>query len=247
MSFVTQHGQRIHYTVAGAGTDPLVVLQHGFLSNARSWTDSGVVDALLGRYRVACVDSLGHGESDKPADPARYALAERAADLIAVIDALDVQRAHVVGYSMGGWIASGVALYCPTRLSSLVVGGWDVLKGTAAARAPDSPALSFEQLLRGARSAAPDLVDWVTPEVEPGLRACWTALDQLAGTGPALLTGTFPVLLWNGRDDPYHDPMQVFAAANGLQFLSATGDHTGVRRQHAAESARGLRAFLDSI
>ncbi len=62
-----------------------------------------------------------------------------------------------------------------------------------------------------------------------------------------MLAVAVPVLLWNGRDDPYHDPMKAFADANQLRFLSTTGDHITARRVHVAESARGVRAFLDSV
>ncbi|MHC6151968.1 alpha/beta fold hydrolase [Bradyrhizobium elkanii] len=104
MPFANHRGQRIHYTVEGSG--PLIVLQHGLLLDAASWKQCGVVDALADRFRVACVDSLGHGLSDKPADPALYNQAQRAGDIVAVIDDLGGERAHVVGHSMGGWSRS---------------------------------------------------------------------------------------------------------------------------------------------
>src|SRR4029077_20223602 len=122
MPFAIHRGQRIHYTVAGEG--PLVVLQHGMLMSAESWKQGGVVDALMDRYRVACVDSLGHGLSDKPSDPALYSQEQRSGDIVAVIDDLDCDGAHLVGHSMGAWLSVGVAKYHPKRLSSLVLGGW---------------------------------------------------------------------------------------------------------------------------
>ena len=246
MPFVTHRGQRIHYTVEGAG--PLVVFQHGLLSNAESWKQTGFVDALTDRFRVACVDSLGHGQSDKPADPALYAQQQRAGDIVAVIDDLGAERAHLVGYSMGGWMAVGVAKHHPERLASLTVGGWDLVRGIEAARGAYQAAgvMTFDQLIAGARSMAPMLVEWVTPEVEPGLRACWDALPQLDGAEAAVLGLPEPVLLWDGKDDPYHDSMQAFAAAHDLKFLSTPGDHIGAIMVHRAEGARGLRAFLEA-
>jgi pimeloyl-ACP methyl ester carboxylesterase len=93
MPFVSNRGQRIHYTLEGEG--PLVVLQHGYLSSAADWRTCGYVDVLTGAgFQVAAVDSLAHGQSDKPTDPALYALAHRAADVVAVIDDLGVERAH---------------------------------------------------------------------------------------------------------------------------------------------------------
>ena len=86
MPFASNRGQRIHYTVDGSG--PLVVLQHALLMDAECWTQSGFVDALTDGFRVACVDSLGHGRSDKPSDPELYDQEQRAGDIIAVIDGI---------------------------------------------------------------------------------------------------------------------------------------------------------------
>ena len=246
MPHTTHRGQRIHYSVRGSG--PLVVFQHGLLSSAVSWKQNGFVDALIDRYQVACVDSLGHGLSDKPGDPALYGSEQRAGDLVAVMDALGAGRAHVVGYSMGSWLALGVARYFPDRLASLVIGGWDCVQGTASSRpAAMTGPIPFEVLINGARTAAPELVAWVTPAIEPGLRACWDALEDMHGSREAVLGAGVPVLLWDGRDDPYHAPMAAFASANGLPMLSTPGDHLTAVTQHGAEAALGLRAFLDGV
>jgi pimeloyl-ACP methyl ester carboxylesterase len=240
--FALHRGQRIHYTVAGAG--PLVVLQHGLLLDAGSWKRAGIVDALTDGYRVACVDSLGHGLSDKPSDPAFYGQQRRAGDIIAVIDDLGCARAHVVGHSMGGWLAVGVAKYHPKRLSSLVVGGWDLLNGLPPGK--NGP-IRFEAFMAFAKRTAPDLVKWITPEIEPGVRACFEALGQLEGAREAVLTAGRPVTIWEGRQEPFHDQRKAIAAVNGWHFLSTGGDHLGMLFDHGAESARGIRAFLDSV
>src|SRR3954471_6279557 len=86
MPFASHRGQRIHYTVEGSG--PLVVLQHGLFMDATSWKANGIVDALKDRHTVVCVDSLGHGLSDKPVDARLYDQDQRAGDLAAVIDDL---------------------------------------------------------------------------------------------------------------------------------------------------------------
>jgi pimeloyl-ACP methyl ester carboxylesterase len=249
MPFVTHRGQRIHYTVEGEG--PLVVLQHGLFMDAASWKANGVVDALAGRHRVVCVDSLGHGFSDKPADPALYAQAQRAGDLAAVIDALGEEqgdekggeaKAAVFGYSMGAWMAVGLAKHHPEKISRLIVGGWDLLSGVP--KGPQGP-LTFDLFWAFARATAPALVAWVTPDIEPAMRACFEALDQLDGARGAVLDGGFPVLLWDGDQDPYHPPMQAFAAAEGLPFLSSPGGHVPAIETPGAETIAALAAFLE--
>jgi pimeloyl-ACP methyl ester carboxylesterase len=190
------------------------------------------------------VDSLGHGRSDKPADAAYYRQAERAAHIIAVMEALGEPTAHVIGYSMGAWMTVGVAKYFPERLASAVVGGWDLVHGLETAWRPvadERP--SIEAVLTMARGS-PSMTDWVTPEVLPGLGACWDAMLELEGAGPAVAGLACPVLLWNGQDDAYAGPMLAFAERHGLPYLSTRGDHVGAMSRYGDEALAGLEAFL---
>lgn len=246
MPFVTSTGYKIHYAVEGSG--PLVVLLHGLLSDAASWKRWGFVEALKDNFCVACVDSLGHGLSDKPPTAPRYGLGPRSDDIVAVIDDLGRERAHLIGYSMGGWLASGLAKAHRERLSSLVIGGWDILQGVGRAnpRGSDSAA-HFLGLLAAARTSTPAMVAWVTPEMESGLCACWAALSDLDGARDAVLQVGVPTLLWSGRDDPNHAPMERFAADGGLKFLSSDGDHQSAIWRHGRDAAMKIGDFLRSI
>ena len=114
-------GLLLRYAVAGSG-QPLVLL-HPFSDALEFWWDIGLADRLARRCRVIAIDARGHGGSDKPRESARYRIEHRVADVLAVMDAAQVDRAHVVGYSMGGWTALGLASLAPTRLRSLVIGG----------------------------------------------------------------------------------------------------------------------------
>ena len=246
MPFAIHRTQKIHYTITGTG--PAVIFQHGLFSSAASWKINGFVDALSKSHTVICVDSLGHGKSDKPANAALYELPQRAAHVLAVADDAGADRFHLVGYSMGGWIASGVAQRYPERLDSLVVGGWDVVDGTARVDAilqeTTGAGFGFDSLITGARELAPELVEWVTPEVEPGLRACCEALSDLDGLAEAVATLPAPVMLWCGVEDPVHDAMQSWTGKNALGFLSVRGDHVTALYQYAKESSAGLADFL---
>ena len=121
MPYAENQGVRIHYRVPGAG--PPLVLQHGFTDSLESWRELGYVAALSPHYRLILIDARGHGASDKPHDPAAYELNKRAGDVVAVLDALEIQRAHFWGYSMGGWIGFGLAQFAPERIDRLVIGG----------------------------------------------------------------------------------------------------------------------------
>jgi pimeloyl-ACP methyl ester carboxylesterase len=240
MPFVSNRGQRIHYSVDGSG--PLIVLQHGLLMDAASWAGSGLVAALAERFCVACIDSLGHGLSDKPSDPELYAQRQRAGDIVAVIDALGYRRAHLLGYSMGGWIAVAVARYHPDRISTLVIGGWDPVNGLPAG--PGGP-VTFDPFMILARRAAPELTGWVTPDIKPAVRACFEALSQLDGACETIKAATFPVLFWQGQNDTGHDRMQAFAAANGFAFLSSTGDHIAAVLKPEPDAIQRIRSFFE--
>ena len=142
---------------------------------------------------------------------------------------------------MGAWLGVGVAKYYPERLSSLVLGGWDVVNGLPST----SQGLRFNAFMKFARLTAPHLTRWVTTESEPGLRACFDALGQLDGAGKAVLESGFPVMIWEGQDDPAHARRKAFADASSLRFLSTAGDHLGMVLTHGVESAKGIRDFLD--
>jgi pimeloyl-ACP methyl ester carboxylesterase len=99
-------GVRIHYIEEGVG--PAIVLVHGFAGDANNWVRSGVLSALAKRHRVIAIDCRGHGLSEKP-HAAVYGR-EMGRDVVRLLDALGVTKAHVVGYSMGAQV-SGAARY----------------------------------------------------------------------------------------------------------------------------------------
>jgi naphthoate synthase len=103
------------------GAGPPVLLLHGFTGSGASMAP--VAAALRDAHRVVSVDLLGHGASDAPADPALYAIERCAEQLVALLDALRVERAHVIGYSMGGRAGLALAVLHPARVASLLAIG----------------------------------------------------------------------------------------------------------------------------
>lgn len=92
---------------------------HGFTGSAETW--DALRPRLESRFRIIAVDLPGHGKSSAPADPARYSLDRFADDLSRVLDALDVERTSLFGYSMGGRTALRFAIAHPDRVSSLIL------------------------------------------------------------------------------------------------------------------------------
>lgn len=123
VSFFMSGDIRLAFVDVGEG-EPVLLL-HGFASNlAVNWAGPGWIETLrrAGR-RVLALDQRGHGQSDKPHDPAAYGPAIMAADAVNLLDARGVGRADVIGYSMGARIAAAMAAERPDRVRSLVLGG----------------------------------------------------------------------------------------------------------------------------
>jgi 3-oxoadipate enol-lactonase len=108
-------GARIAWEAVGDG--PPLLLIHG-LGYAR-WGWGPVVAPLAERFRVVSFDNRGIGESDAPPGP--YSVADLTADTIAVLDAAEIERAHVIGTSLGGMVAQELALSFPERVDLLVL------------------------------------------------------------------------------------------------------------------------------
>lgn len=118
--FFDSGGVRIHYVVEGNG-EP-VVLIHGFASDiALNWRNPGIIKGLANRYQVIALDNRGHGLSDKPHDPGMYGV-NMVSDIARLLDHLNIPKAHIVGYSMGGRIASVFLSDYPERVRTVTLG-----------------------------------------------------------------------------------------------------------------------------
>jgi pimeloyl-ACP methyl ester carboxylesterase len=113
----TDDGVTLYVEEAGRGFPVLFV--HEFAGDHRSWEPQ--VRALSRRYRCITYNARGYPPSGVPPDPAAYSQARAVADAVAVLDGLGVDRAHVVGLSMGGFATLHLGLRHPDRARSLVV------------------------------------------------------------------------------------------------------------------------------
>lgn len=115
-------GLRIHYRLEGRGTP--VVLVHGYTASGWSnWIAPGWVERLATEHTLLIPDLRGHGQSEKPRLAAAYSCAAFAADVLAAMDEEGLERAAVVGYSMGGMVALELLGRHGDRFDRGVIGG----------------------------------------------------------------------------------------------------------------------------
>jgi pimeloyl-ACP methyl ester carboxylesterase len=148
------NGVKIHYIVEGQG-EP-VVLIHGFTAdidkNWRTGFAAGadntpgprIIEALSKNYRVIALDNRGHGKSDKPHDPKQYGQ-EMVEDVVRLLDHLHIQKAHVVGYSMGAIITANLLTKHADRLLTATLGGHSGLRDESRSKFYDELATSLEE------------------------------------------------------------------------------------------------------
>jgi pimeloyl-ACP methyl ester carboxylesterase len=217
----------IYYEVTGAG--PPLVLQHGFMCSLDEWDELGYVAALSAQYRLILIDARGHGGSDKPHDEASYTLDRRVGDVISVLDAVGVERAHFWGYSMGGHIGFGMAKYAPHRVHGLVIGGAHpyardmagiraAIHGAMAAGGGDATVAVFE-------ADAGPLPEGLKDRLRKAdLQAFLAAAPDRPAVDDVLGTMMMPCCLYAGEADPVFD--QVRSASEQIpdaRFFSLPG------------------------
>lgn len=115
---VRGHHGDLSIVLQGDPRSKAVVLNHSILSSSVMWEEQAVMLAAEG-WRVVRIDTTGHGESPAPAGP--VSMDGLAADTVAVLDALGLERAHYVGLSLGGMSGFGLGIHHADRLLSLVL------------------------------------------------------------------------------------------------------------------------------
>ncbi|HEX3183780.1 MAG TPA: alpha/beta fold hydrolase, partial [Pyrinomonadaceae bacterium] len=120
-------GVRLRYGVQGDVSGDPIILLHGYTDSSFSY--SQILPLLDRKYRVYVLDQRGHGESDRPKGTAAatgsgaYALQNFAADVVAFMDVMKIDKATIVGHSMGSFVAQHVAVAAPERVKRLVLSG----------------------------------------------------------------------------------------------------------------------------
>ena len=121
--FLDAGGIRTRYLSAGSSDKPLLLLLHGTGGHAEAYTRN--LGAHGTHFWTVAIDLIGHGWSDKLAGP--YEIRDYAGHVLAVLDKLGRQSAHISGESLGGWVTTHLAVHHPERVDRIVLntaGGW---------------------------------------------------------------------------------------------------------------------------
>ncbi len=194
-AFFDSAGVRIHYAQAGEHhPGPPIVLIHGYADSLEwAWQDTGVVQTLANEFHVIALDCRGHGRSDKPHEPGAYGV-EMVEDVARLLDHLEIERAHIVGYSMGGRIALKFAATRSDRVQTLTLIG---ASGTIKATEIEIVERTAEALERG---------DGISPLVErlwPREDETISRAEEVARTNePVMAELDAPALLRVAREFP---------------------------------------------
>ena len=231
MQHATNGSVRLAFEVEGDGSPLLLV--HGLGYCREGW--GSALPLLLEHFRVIRFDNRGVGDSDAPRGP--YSVRMLAADALAVLDAAEVERAHVLGVSLGGLVAQTLAVTAPDRVDKLVLvgstpGGFHShgVPGPSLRLMTEAPALEREELLRRlvlnalapeTASRRPELVEEIlayrrrrAPHLSAWLsQAAAGAWFGLHGRREAI---SAPTLVLHGAGDAVMDPRNGELLAQGI-------------------------------
>ena len=238
-------GVRLHCEVHGPERGAPLVVVHGFASDYQlNWVGTRWQETLTSAgFRVFGLDCRGHGNSDKPHDPAAYSIDIMAGDIARLLDQVSVPVANYLGYSMGALIGLQVAEDFPNRLRRAVLGGI----GTAGAiESADAIAQAF---VRGEPTDDPVAQSFYrfasarpTNDLK-ALAACITGLRPLRE--PARLAAIqTPILVVAGdRDEIARDAPELVELIPSSRLVTIPGrDHLGA--VPAKEFKQAAIAFL---
>jgi 3-oxoadipate enol-lactonase len=259
MAFARVNGVVLHHEVRGRPDGPPLVFSNSLGTDFRIWND--VAAALGDRYRIVLYDKRGHGLSE--ATPAPYRLTDHVDDLAALLDHLGIGKAVIVGLSVGGLIAQGVAATRPERVAALVLCDTAHKIGT-----PEMWNARIDTVTtKGIGSMADAIMErWFTPDYRRPENADFagytnmlvrTTVDGYAGTCAAIRDADLtestralkvPVLCIVGDQDGSTPPDLVRSTADlidGARFeIIAGAGHIPCVEQPAATTAL-IAGFLD--
>ena len=239
MPFMETVTVRLHYQIEGRKDAPWLILSNSLGTDLDMWMPQ--VPALMERYRLLRYDTRGHGQSS--VTPGPYSIEQLSGDVTALMDHLNIERAHFCGLSMGGMLGIWLGLNRPERINRLV------LCNTAAKMgAPEAYNARIEKVLKeGMEPVIPGVIDrWFTrdfqryasaqvklvsdmlrrtsPEGYAANCAAVRDMDLLAKIGAV----SVPTLVIAGKHDkatPASDGRQIADKVPGARYVELNAAH----------------------
>lgn len=263
-TYFDSNGVHIHYVEQGGG-EP-IVLVHGSRTTHRYWIVSRVMPDLARDYRAIALDLRGTGKSDKPRDPQAYGR-EMGRDVIRLLDHLGIQRAHIVGYSMGAHITAQLLSSHPERFITATLGAaaglfqWDTERAARIAQQAaetERECVSRSQIYRLAATDAPKPDEdeikrrsarcMANPAID---RFAWAArmrsFGELAVTPAQVRAISVPVMGVVGSLDDYRQDFDALQRLRpGMRVVVIEGATHGGRRGaiRRPEFVSAIREFI---
>jgi pimeloyl-ACP methyl ester carboxylesterase len=258
-------GLSLHYEVRGRAGAPLLLIA-GLASDVMSW--STVAAPLASRFRTVALDNRGVGRTRPQDGPS--SIDAMADDAVALLDHLGIERAHVLGHSMGGFVAQRLALRHPSRVHRLVLAGTGAAPGAAnVARfddlarrleAGEPPETWFPRLFamiftrrflatpESADAALRWALDYPFPQSAAGFRRQCDAMEAFDGTQDVAAIAT-PALVLAGREDVVFTPEACAAFAARLpraRLVVLDGTAHAIHTEQPEAFVDAVASFLDA-
>ncbi|WP_242107064.1 3-oxoadipate enol-lactonase [Luteimonas aquatica] len=259
MPFLDLPQHRLHYRIDGDGKRPWLLLCNSIGTDLHMWDEQ--IEAFSRDFRVLRYDRRGHARSSAPPPP--WTVSDLGRDVLALLDALDAERVHFCGLSLGGLIGQWLALHAPRRIGRLVVCSTAAKIGSAEAWR-SRIALVRERGMDAVAEATPSR--WFTdafaqahPErvrsilatmrsLSPEVYAAYCGILIDADFRAELADIAAPLLAVAGRDDATTTPADLKCIAHGVadgRYLELPGRHlTNV--ESAAAFTPAVLDFLHS-
>jgi len=229
--FFTSDGVQIRFVDEGRGTPVLLI--HGYTSDIDGgWRNRGVINGLISAgYRVVAYDNRGHGKSDKPQDVSMYGL-NMVEDGRRLLDYLDIERTHVVGYSMGASLANKLRELHPDRVISLTVGGTG---------RPTAPPTLTSELIEHVDQQLRDR-GFRDEKERAALVAVRVSSLEFPANESELGQNKVPMLVMIGEQDRPDRAQELAEIASNAEFKMVPGDHRA-----APATSEFLEALLEFL
>ena len=262
MPFATNPADHVRTFFEDSGGDgPPVLVYPGFTDPVAYAKTSPLARGLQDDFRLIYADHRGQGRSEKPHDIESYAIPTRAQDVVAILDALGIERAHYLGFSWGARLGFAIGEHAPERVLSLVLCGnqpyeWPmegpmlraVTEAVAAGRERGMEALveTWEASI-GDRFPEPGR-SWMLDNDPLALDAEFRSAFLEGPISDDLSTWTTPCLIYAGDEDELHEgAARAAAEIPGATFVSLPG-HTHYSAERVGdELLPRVLAFLRSV